>query len=177
MLDVAAFFLTSASGCRRDTGSPASVLASRCSIVGDLGCASRWSGQGESQEELSTLFWLNLVLVFGVFLCIAALGPVLGWIHGFAVIGWMLTAWGGKLVFQTVYLVPWALMRRDLRFGELSTIRIIANLVEAILKVGSAALGAHLWCWIRRSAADRPRSRPYLQPGLPPPLGSRQAGA
>jgi teichuronic acid exporter len=118
-------------------------------IIGDLGCAAAVVGGKEhTHEQLSTLFWLNLVLVLGVFLCIAVFAPVLAWIHGFAVIGWMLTAWGGKLVFQTVYLVPWALMRRDLRFGELSTIRIIANLVEAILKVGSAALGAHLWCWI-----------------------------
>ena len=62
--------------------------------------------------------------------------------------GWLLVAYGSKLVFQNAYTVPWALMRRELRFKELSIIRVIANLVEAVVKVGFAWGGMPIWCFI-----------------------------
>jgi O-antigen/teichoic acid export membrane protein len=118
-------------------------------IVGDLGIAAAVVGGGEkSREELSTLFWLNVLMVAGVVLVLCGVAPLVALLHGLPVVGWMLVAWGGKLVFQTSYLIPWALMRRDLRFGELSAIRVVANLVEAILKVTLAALGFHIWCFV-----------------------------
>jgi O-antigen/teichoic acid export membrane protein len=39
-------------------------------------------------------------------------------------------------------------MRRELRFKELSIIRVIANLVEAVVKVGFAWGGMPIWCFI-----------------------------
>ena len=55
---------------------------------------------------------------------------------------------GGKLIFQNVYFMPSALMKRELRFRELSIIRIVANLVEFAAKVGFAAAGFGIWCFV-----------------------------
>ena len=47
-----------------------------------------------------------------------------------------------KLLWQNVYFIPSALMRRQLRFKELSIIRILANTAEFVGKVGSAVTHA-----------------------------------
>ncbi len=56
-------------------------------------------------------------------------------------------AYAGKLVLQTQSAVPEALLRRELRFRELSLIRISSLVVEALAKIVSAWAGAHVWCF------------------------------
>ncbi len=102
-----------------------------------------------SEAKISTVFWLNLamsVLMFAVLALIA--GPALAAFHDHEVIGLMLTAYGAKLIWQNVYFMPWALMTKSLRFRELSIIRIFANVAEFTGKVGSAAAGAGIWCFV-----------------------------
>lgn len=118
-------------------------------IIGDLGVTSAIVQRDErDQERLSTLFWFNLLVAGGVFLILCGVGPLLAWIHGEAVVAWMLIVYGGKLMFQNLYSIPGALMRRDLRFGELSAIRVLANFAEAVAKVALAWAGMHLWCFV-----------------------------
>jgi O-antigen/teichoic acid export membrane protein len=57
-------------------------------------------------------------------------------------------AYGGKLLWQNVYYIPYALMKKQLRFAELSVIRMLANLAEFIGKVTVAALGFGIWCYV-----------------------------
>jgi O-antigen/teichoic acid export membrane protein len=100
-------------------------------------------------ERISTVFWLNLfmslilaaILAFGV-------GPLLAAIHEQPVLAWLLAAYSAKLVWQNVYFIPYALMKRELRFKELSILRIIANLAEFAGKIASAAAGAGVWCFV-----------------------------
>src|SRR5690606_29293073 len=61
---------------------------------------------------------------------------------------WMLVAYGGKLMFQNLYSIPHALLRRELRFKELSVLRILANLGEFSGKVGFAWLGFGAWAFV-----------------------------
>jgi O-antigen/teichoic acid export membrane protein len=117
-------------------------------IIGDLGIGAAIVGREQTREQLSTLFWLNILLIFGVFLVLCGVGPLVALLHGVPVVGWMIIAWGGKLVFQSTYIIPLNLMRRELRFAELSAIRVVANLVEAVAKIGFAWAGFHLWCFV-----------------------------
>jgi O-antigen/teichoic acid export membrane protein len=57
-------------------------------------------------------------------------------------------AYGTKLLMQNVYFIPLALMKRELRFKELSVIRIIANIGEFLAKVGFAWAGFGIWCFV-----------------------------
>jgi len=65
----------------------------------------------------------------------------------------LIVAYAIRLAVQAGSVVPEARMRRALRFGELSTIRVIAGLAETALKLGLAYLGAHgrpelrVWCF------------------------------
>lgn len=102
-----------------------------------------------SDDKISTVFWLNLAMSLVMLSGLAfVVGPALGALHGHPIVGYMLTAYGAKLVWQNAYFMPAALMRRELRFKELSVIRIVANLVEFTTKVGSAAAGFGIWCFV-----------------------------
>ena len=102
-----------------------------------------------TEAKISTVFWLNLVMSIVMLAGLAFLvGPGLGSLHGHPIVGYMLTAYGAKLVWQNAYFMPAALMRRELRFKELSIIRILANIAEFTSKVGFAAAGFGIWCFV-----------------------------
>jgi O-antigen/teichoic acid export membrane protein len=98
-------------------------------------------------ERVSTVFWMNLAISGGLFALLFAIGPLYGWLQGHAIVGWLLVAYGGKLLFQNVYAIPFALLRKELRFGEIAVARTIAHLAESISRVIYAAAGATIWCW------------------------------
>ena len=76
------------------------------------------------------------------------IGPSLSSLQGSDMVGLLLTAYGTKLIWQNVYFMPQALMRRELRFKELSVIRMLANIAEFVGKVGGAAIGLGVWCFV-----------------------------
>jgi polysaccharide transporter, PST family len=98
-----------------------------------------------SRERLSTIFWLNVGLS-----CVAAaaLVPLAVPITGHPLAAPLLEVYGLKLLFQNVFFVPQALMRRELRFAELSIIRVVANVASVAVKTSAAAAGAGPWCYI-----------------------------
>jgi teichuronic acid exporter len=98
-------------------------------------------------ERVSTVFWFNLLVSTGLFLLLLVLGPLYGYVQGVPVLGWLLIAYGGKLVFQNVYAIPFALLRKELRFGDIAKTRIVAHLAESVGRIVFAALGATVWCW------------------------------
>jgi O-antigen/teichoic acid export membrane protein len=98
-------------------------------------------------ERVSTVFWFNLMLSSALFVVLLVLGPLYGQLQGRSVLGWLLIAYGGKLVFQNVYAIPFALLRKDLRFGDIAVARIIAHTAESVGRIVFAALGATVWCW------------------------------
>jgi O-antigen/teichoic acid export membrane protein len=99
-------------------------------------------------EKISSVFWMNVVMAGALFLILVGVAPLMAAFSGHAVVGWMLVAYGTKLLWQNVYFIPSALMRRELRFKELSIIRIFANLAEFIGKIGFAWAGFGVWAFV-----------------------------
>src|ERR1044071_43844 len=98
-------------------------------------------------ERVSTVFWFNLVISAGLFVLLLGLGPLYGYLQHKPVLGWLLVAYGGKLVFQNVYAIPFALLRKEMRFSEIAKARMVAHLAESVGRIAFAALGATVWCW------------------------------
>ncbi|MGE0397693.1 MAG: oligosaccharide flippase family protein [Kofleriaceae bacterium] len=98
-------------------------------------------------ERVSTVFWFNMLVSGGLFLLLLLVGPLYGYSLGEPVVGWLLVAYGGKLVFQNVYAIPFALLRKELRFGEIAKARIVAHTAESVARIVFAALGLTIWCW------------------------------
>ena len=119
-------------------------------MITDLGLtAAVIQRDDHTEDRISTVFWLNVLLsLFLAAILALVVGPILALLHEQPVLTWMLAAYGGKLLWQNVYFIPYALMKRELRFKELSILRIIANLAEFAGKVGFAALGAGVWAFV-----------------------------
>lgn len=114
----------------------------------DLGLSAAVIQRDNHDEEtISTVFWINLAsasLLFGALVLIA---PLL--LTGAnAVAASLLILYGTKLLWQNVYFIPAALLKKELRFKELSVIRILANLAEFAGKIGFAAAGFGIWCFV-----------------------------
>lgn len=115
----------------------------------DMGVASALIQKDDHDPaKLSTVFWLNLIISSGLFLVLCGLGPLYGWFQGHSVVGWMLIAYGGKLLVQNGYSIPLALLRKQLRFDEVAKIRTAAHLAESAGRIVFAAIGWTLWCFI-----------------------------
>ena len=118
--------------------------------VTDLGLSAAVIQRDRKDPEIvSSVFWINLITAATLFILLLALAPtVTGRVYDDDTIGWMLVAYGTKLLWQNVYFIPVALMKRELRFKELSVIRMIANLTEFAGKIGFAAAGFGIWAFI-----------------------------
>lgn len=119
-------------------------------MITDLGLTSAVIQRDDHTEDrISTVFWLNVALSVVLAALLAfAVGPILSAIQGQPILTWLLAAYGGKLLWQNVYFIPYALMKRELRFKELSILRIVANFAEFAGKVGFAWLGAGVWAFV-----------------------------
>ena len=119
-------------------------------LIADLGVtAAVVQRDDHDQEVLSTLFWINLSISIVIFLVIwFALGPLLVSIHNKPLVAQLLGAYGLKLMWHNIYLVPGALMKGELRFKELSAIRTVANFADFVGKFTFAILGFGVWCLI-----------------------------
>jgi O-antigen/teichoic acid export membrane protein len=119
-------------------------------LATDLGLASAVvQRENVTEEKLSTLFWLNLAMsiVLAALLWLA-IGPGLAAIVGAPIVAGLLGVYGFKLIWQNVYYIPYALMQRELRFRELSLLRMLANLGDFGGKVGFAAAGFGPWAFV-----------------------------
>ena len=153
VLDVLAFFIMITFWIsQKEVGiaALATTLFPLLDMITDLGLtAAVIQRDDHTEDRISTVFWLNVLLSVVLALLLAfVVGPILSAIQGQPVLTWLLAAYGGKLLWQNVYFIPYALMKRELRFKELSILRIIANLAEFTGKVGFAALGAGVWAFV-----------------------------
>jgi O-antigen/teichoic acid export membrane protein len=116
----------------------------------DLGLSAAVIQRDDTDEDtISSVFWINLFIALVLFGALALTAPLVAThFYGEAIVGWMLIAYGTKLIWQNIYFIPSALMKKELRFKELSIIRIIANVAEFAGKVGFAAAGFGIWCFV-----------------------------
>jgi len=107
-------------------------------------------GAGDDADDaaLSSAFWAALAGSAAIALALLGVGPLVGAIHGHPVVGALLAAYGAKLLLQNLHTVPGALLRRELRFDALARIRIAASVAELAGKLGGAAAGLGVWCFV-----------------------------
>ncbi len=101
-----------------------------------------------TNEQLSTLFWLNILLGLIFYAGVFALAPIFAELHHQAIIEDLFKVFGINLVLRAGYAVHHAKLKRELRFREISLVRIVANLADFVAKVGFAATGFGVWCFV-----------------------------
>ena len=85
----------------------------------DLGLSAAVIQRDDHDDsKISTVFWINFMTAVGMFAILSGIAPIVAHVYGHDIIGWMLVAYGTKLLMQNVYFIPLALMKRELRFKE-----------------------------------------------------------
>jgi PST family polysaccharide transporter len=119
------------------------------SMFRDLGL-SQATVQRETitHEQVSTLFWVNTGLGFGVMLISAALAPVLAWFYGEPRLVEITLALAGAAVLGGLTIQHQALLRRQMRYGALAVIEVTAISIQIGLSIVLAVLGFSYWSLI-----------------------------
>ncbi|HUJ62124.1 MAG TPA: oligosaccharide flippase family protein [Kofleriaceae bacterium] len=107
----------------------------------------------DDRRALSSMFWLALAASFVVLGLALALAPAIGRAFHHPIVGGLVAAYAAKLCTQNLHFVPEAQLRRALRFGTLSRIRVTQQVVDTAAKLAVAYLGGHghpdlrIWCF------------------------------
>lgn len=116
--------------------------------IADLGVSSALIQHDDhTPERVSTMFWFNLLITGGLFVILLGFGPLYGWLQHEPILGWLLIGYGGKLLLQNIYAIPFAMLKKELRYGEIAKARIGAHLAESVARIVFAASGFTIWCW------------------------------
>lgn len=115
----------------------------------DLGLSMATVQKAEiNHGQISTLFWINLLLSVGLMLITAALAPAIVWFYGEPRVTWITLALAGAFIFGGLTVQHQALLRRQMRFGSLAVIQIISMLAGIIIAIIAAFCGAGYWALV-----------------------------
>jgi PST family polysaccharide transporter len=105
------------------------------------------------RRTLSSIAWTALAASLGVLALAMAGAGVIGAVFQ-PVVGGLVVGYAVKLVIQNAYVIPEALLRRELRFRALAIVRIAAMVADSGAKLAAAYAGAHgapelrIWCFV-----------------------------
>jgi PST family polysaccharide transporter len=106
-----------------------------------------------SEAQMSALFWFNLLV--GVILwvvCIVA-APVMAWFYHEHRLVWITVVLTGGFVFNAAGVQHSALLQRQMRFGALALIDLLALLVSTGVGLAMATFGFGYWALVGWSVA------------------------
>lgn len=101
-----------------------------------------------SEDQLSTLFWWNVIFGIAVYAAVFAAAPWMARLHGEPIIEDLFKVFGLNLLLRSIYSIYQAQLKKQLRFRELSLVRIVANVADFVAKVVAAAAGLGVWCFV-----------------------------
>jgi PST family polysaccharide transporter len=106
-----------------------------------------------SEDQVSTLFWINLT--FGTFLALSAavLAPVAAAFYHEPHLVWITIALGTAFVFNAAGVQHSALLQRQMRFSALATIDVIGWVVSTSLGISMAVAGFQYWALVAASVS------------------------
>jgi PST family polysaccharide transporter len=125
------------------------VVAGFVSLFKDLGLSNAAIQEQEiNPSQISTLFWLNLMVSILVMLVTALLGPAIAWFYGDRRLILITAVYAVGFLFGGLTTQHEALLRRQMRFMALAVIDIVSLAVGVITGVILALSGAGYWALV-----------------------------
>jgi O-antigen/teichoic acid export membrane protein len=101
-----------------------------------------------TEEQISTLFWINLAVGFGLTLLTLGMAPVIAaFYHEPRLVG-VTAALACSFVFNAAGIQHGALLQRQMRFTTLAVISIISLVVSTSIAIGGAMAGYGYWALV-----------------------------
>ncbi|MHC4355115.1 MAG: lipopolysaccharide biosynthesis protein [Planctomycetota bacterium] len=145
----------------------------------DLGLAMATVQKTEiNHAQVSTLFWINVLISFLIMLATATLAPAIAWFYGEPRLTWIVVALASAFIFGGLTVQHQALLRRQMRFGTLASIQIISRAVGVAAAIFSAWCGADYWALVimRLAEATAGAAAVWLACGWRPGWPARHSG-
>jgi PST family polysaccharide transporter len=125
------------------------VVTGFISVFKDLGLSAATIQKSEiTNEQVSTLFWLNVSLSAGLMIVTAALAPAVAWFYGEPKLTAITLAYAAGFLFGGLTVQHEALLRRRMRFAALATAEIISLVISIFVAIVLAWRGARYWALI-----------------------------
>lgn len=101
-----------------------------------------------TREQISTLFWINVLIGFILMVLIAASAPLISWFYDDSRTVAVTLIMAVNAFFGTLPLQQRALLNRNLRFGTLTIIGISNSLFAAMVTIYLAYIGWSYWALV-----------------------------
>ncbi len=107
-----------------------------------------------TREQLSALFWFNMVV--GLALCggMMLLAPAVAWLYGDARLAAVTVALSTVIILSALSAQHMALLTRQMKLGALSLIDVASITVASLAGLLAARLGARYWALVIMQAAN-----------------------
>ncbi len=124
------------------------------SIVKDFGLsAAIVQSAAITNDQLSTLFWLNVLVAGMLSGLVLATSPLLVAFYGEPRLLWIAAALAVGFLFNGVAVQHGALLHRQMRFGAMAVIEILSQLVAILVGIIMAILGYGYWALVAMTIA------------------------
>jgi O-antigen/teichoic acid export membrane protein len=103
---------------------------------------------GHDRAQLSSFFWLNAAMACAVYAALFVLAPYYARWQNHEELTLYVRVFALMIPSHALYATHQALLKRELRFRELSVVRVTANTAEFVTKIACAYGGLGPWCFI-----------------------------
>ena len=117
-------------------------------LVAELGIPAAVVQADDDEDRLATMFWLGIIAGVAAYVIVFAIAPYAAAAHDHPEESRLFRVAGLLLLVRPIYMTHQSILRKHIRFKDLSLVRVIANTAEFVVKVGTAAAGLGVWCFI-----------------------------
>lgn len=107
-----------------------------------------------NQQQVSTLFWINVALSAALMALVAGLSPLVAWFYGDDRLVGITLALAGEFIFGGLTVQHGALLTRQMRFRALAIIDILSFTAGVAAALGMAWMGLGYWALVGMPAGQ-----------------------
>jgi PST family polysaccharide transporter len=101
-----------------------------------------------TEEQCSTLFWINLLVGAILTVVAAVLAPIVSTFYHEPRLFWITTVVASGFLFNGAGVQHSAILQRQMRFGALALVDIISLILSTVIAIGTAMAGYGYWALV-----------------------------
>jgi O-antigen/teichoic acid export membrane protein len=125
------------------------ALTAVLDLFRDFGLSTAAVQRGNvTDEQISTLFWINVLVGATMWLLLTAMSPVVAAFYHEPRLFWVTIALSSGFLFNAIGVQHSALLQRQMRFTAMASIDIFSLVVSIAVGIGMALRGFHYWALV-----------------------------